>query len=135
VNALSATHIIAITSEVMAKHGSGDILLISSVASLRARPRNFVYGSSKAFADFFALGLSYRLRGTGVFICIIRPGFTFTKLTSKMKPNPFALTPNEVGAIAVRGLNSRKRIVYTPRKLKIIMNFLRITPRFIFNKI
>jgi decaprenylphospho-beta-D-erythro-pentofuranosid-2-ulose 2-reductase len=135
INAVSTLIFLSALSEEMAKLGSGDILVISSVASMRARARNFTYGSSKSAIDFFATGLANKLRKNGIFICILRPGFVFTKMTKDFKPAPFAINIDKVGEIAVKGLKARKKVIYAPSKLKIIMNVLKLLPRFIFNYI
>jgi decaprenylphospho-beta-D-erythro-pentofuranosid-2-ulose 2-reductase len=135
INTISTLILLSALSEEMAKLGSGDILVISSVASMRARARNFTYGSSKAAIDFFTIGLANKLRKNGIFICILRPGFVFTKMTKDFKPAPFAIKTDKVGEIAVRGLKARKKVIYAPSKLKIIMNVLKLFPRFIFNYI
>jgi short-subunit dehydrogenase len=135
INTLSTLILLSALSEKMAKLGSGDILVISSVASMRARDRNFTYGSSKAAIDFFTTGLANKLRKNGIFVCILRPGFVFTKMTKNFKPAPFAIRTDKVGEIAVKGLKARKKVIYAPSKLKIIMNTLKLFPRFIFNYI
>ena len=45
--------------------GHGRIVVISSVAGVRVRRANFLYGSAKAGLDGFAQGLAEALRGSG----------------------------------------------------------------------
>ena len=46
--------------------GHGRLVVLSSVAGIRARRANFIYGSSKAGLDAFCQGLGDSLDGSGV---------------------------------------------------------------------
>ena len=116
----------------MATQRHGQILLISSVAAMRPRRRNFVYGVSKAGVDFLAQGFQKLSPEDNVFITILRPGFVFTKMTSGMKPAPFATTQANVTRVAVKGLEKKKKVVYAPRKLFLIMFIIKLLPERIF---
>lgn len=116
----------------MANQKHGQILLISSVAGMRPRRRNFVYGVSKAGVDFLAQGFQKLTPDTNVFITILRPGFVFTKMTSGMKPAPFATTQTNVTQIAVKGLEKKRKVVYAPRKLFLVMFIIKLLPERIF---
>jgi decaprenylphospho-beta-D-erythro-pentofuranosid-2-ulose 2-reductase len=119
----------------MTKLGGGKLLLISSVASIRPRIRNFTYGASKAAADFFALGLANKYRGTNTKIRILRPGFVFTKMTKGFDPAPFAVEKSQVARIAVKAIRGKAVVTYAPVILKLVMNVLRFIPRRIFNSL
>jgi short-subunit dehydrogenase len=135
INAMSPALFLVAVAEKMMISGKGDILVISSVASLRPRIRNFTYGSSKAALDFFSTGLANKLFKAGVFVCILRPGFVYTKMTTDFKPAPFATTPRQVGIIAAHGLNQRKKVIYAPKKIKYVMKVIEILPKFVFKLI
>ena len=110
----------------------GQILLISSVAGIRPRRRNFVYGVSKFGVDFIAQGLQKLNVDKNVFITILRPGFVYTKMTTNMPPAPFATDKTEVAKIAIRALVKNKRIVYSPRILRLMMFVVKLLPERIF---
>lgn len=112
------------------KHGQ--ILCISSVAGIRARKRNFVYGVSKFGVDFLAQGFQKHNLNSNVFITILRPGFIHSKMTTGLVPAPFATTLEKVALIAVDALRRRKRIAYAPKKLKFVMLVLKLLPERIF---
>lgn len=116
----------------MCKQRHGQILLISSVAGIRPRRRNFIYGVSKFGVDFIAQGLQKVNVDKNVFITIIRPGFVHTKMTTRMPPAPFATERNVVAKIASMALLKKKRIVYAPRILKFVMLVLRLLPERLF---
>ena len=116
-------------AEKMTKQGHGQISVITSVAGLRPRHGNYVYGATKAGLDFYALGLSGQLAGSGVKLSVLRPGFVFSKMTSGLKPAPFALSPQQVAEHSIKGLRKGKVIIYAPGFLKYIFFFIRFLPR------
>ena len=59
----------------MRARGSGRLVVFSSVAGVRVRRANYVYGSAKAGLDGFASGLADALHGSGVHLLLVRPGF------------------------------------------------------------
>jgi decaprenylphospho-beta-D-erythro-pentofuranosid-2-ulose 2-reductase len=61
--------------EAMRRRGSGTIVVLSSVAAVRPRKFNSVYGATKAAIDAFARGYADSLHGTGVRVLLVRPGF------------------------------------------------------------
>ena len=85
--------------------GHGRLVVLSSVAGLRARRANFIYGSSKAGLDAFSQGLGDSLEGSGVGVTIVRPGFVVGRMTEGMTPAPFSTTPERGG----RGRGGRDR--------------------------
>ena len=54
----------------MRQAGRGSLVVFSSVAGVRVRRANYVYGSAKAGLDGFASGLADALHGTGVRLLI-----------------------------------------------------------------
>ncbi len=82
----------------MRERGRGEIVVFSSVAGWRVRRANYVYGSAKAGLDGFALGLADALRGSGVHLTLVRPGFVIGRMTadSGLSPAPLSSTPGQV---------------------------------------
>lgn len=113
----------------------GQILVFSSVAGIRPRRRNFVYGVSKFGIDFIAQGLQKFNLDKNVFITILRPGFVYTKMTTGMSPAPFATDRDTVAKAAVSGLRKKKRIVYSPRVLLLVMFVLKLLPEKLFERL
>ena len=109
--------------------GHGTILSITSVAGVRTRADNFVYGSTKAGMDAFALGLGDALVGTGVRSVVVRPGFVHTRMTEGMKAAPFSTTPDKVADSVVTGLQRGHEIIWAPSILRYVFTVLRHLPR------
>ena len=85
----------------------GTIVVLSSVAAVRPRKANPVYGAAKAGLDAFARGLADRLHGTGVRVLLVRPGFVTGRMTEGMPPAPLATTPQAVGRATAAALRRR----------------------------
>jgi decaprenylphospho-beta-D-erythro-pentofuranosid-2-ulose 2-reductase len=119
----------------LVKQMHGQILVFSSVAGIRPRRRNFVYGVTKFGIDFISQGLQKNNSDKNVFITIIRPGFVHTKMTVGMPPAPFATDKETVAKVAVNALRRKKRIVYAPRILSLVMFILKHLPEKLFNRL
>jgi decaprenylphospho-beta-D-erythro-pentofuranosid-2-ulose 2-reductase len=109
--------------------GHGTLVVLSSVAGVRGRKDNYVYGSTKAGLDAFAEGLGDALRGTGARVMVVRPGFVASKMTEGMDPAPFATTPDQVATDIVAGLRRGAHTVWSPAVLQAVFGVLRLAPR------
>jgi decaprenylphospho-beta-D-erythro-pentofuranosid-2-ulose 2-reductase len=119
----------------MRAQGRGTIVVLSSVAAVRPRKANPVYGSAKAGLDAFARGLADRLHGTGVRVLLVRPGFVTGRMTAGMPPAPLATTPEAVGRATAAALRRRQATVWVPPSLKGLALGLRLIPRPIWRRI
>ncbi len=66
----------------MVARGSGRILNVSSLSAFQAVPSMSLYAATKAFVLSFTEGLAEELRGTGVSVTALCPGFTDTEMVS-----------------------------------------------------
>ena len=122
------TTLLAIASR-MRTQGRGTIVVLSSVAAVRPRKANFVYGSAKAGLDAFARGLADSLHGTGVRVVLVRPGFVTGRMTAGMSPAPLATSPEQVGAATAAALRGGKAAVWIPAPLGGLALALSLVPR------
>jgi decaprenylphospho-beta-D-erythro-pentofuranosid-2-ulose 2-reductase len=109
--------------------GKGTIVVLSSVAAVRPRKANFVYGSAKAGLDAFARGLADSLHSSGVRVLLVRPGFVVGRMTAGMTPAPLATTPAQVGAAVAAGLAGSAAVVWVPPALRPFAMAMRLIPR------
>lgn len=114
--------------------GSGQIVVFSSVAGVRVRRANYVYGSAKAGLDGFAGGLADALHGSGVHLLLVRPGFVIGRMTAGMRPAPLSSTPGQVADVVVRGLHRRAGAVWVPGVLRPVFFGLRLLPQAIWRR-
>jgi decaprenylphospho-beta-D-erythro-pentofuranosid-2-ulose 2-reductase len=117
------------------RQGHGTLMALSSVAGVRVRPSNFVYGSSKAGMDAFFQGLRYRLEGSGARVVLVRPGFVATRMTAGLKPAPFATTAEDVAECVVRGLETGEDVVWAPPVLRWVMAAVKLLPTAVFRRL
>jgi decaprenylphospho-beta-D-erythro-pentofuranosid-2-ulose 2-reductase len=111
------------------RQGHGVIVILSSIAAVRPRKANLVYGATKAGLDAFGRGLADSLHGSGVRVLLVRPGFVTGRMTEGMPPAPFATTPAQVGAAIAAALASGAAVVWVPPVLRIMAVALRLIPR------
>jgi decaprenylphospho-beta-D-erythro-pentofuranosid-2-ulose 2-reductase len=113
----------------------GTIVVLSSVAAVRPRKANFVYGSAKAGLDAFARGLADSLHGSGVRVVLVRPGFVIGRMTAGMPAAPMSSTPAQVGAATAAALRAGKTSVWIPAPLGGLALALRLVPRPLWRRI
>ena len=135
VNYVGAVSVGVCLAQAMRAQGHGVIVVLSSVAGERVRRSNFVYGSTKAGTDGFYLGLGEALRGTGVRVCVVRPGFVRSKMTQGREPAPLSVTPEEVAAAIVTAVAGQDDLVWVPASMRWVMSALRHVPRPVFRRL
>ncbi len=108
--------------------GHGTLIVLSSVAGLRTRPSNFVYGSTKAAQDAFSTGLGHALHGSGARVLTVRPGFVRSSMTAGLDEAPFAVDADAVADATVKGLRKGADVVYAPGILRWVFGILRFVP-------
>ncbi len=126
--------LLTVLANTMRSAGSGSIVVFSSVAGVRVRRANYVYGSAKAGLDGFCSGLADALHGSGVDLLVVRPGFVIGRMTEDMMPAPLSSTPEQVAAAAVRALAKRRREVWVPLALRPMFVAMRMLPQFVWRK-
>jgi decaprenylphospho-beta-D-erythro-pentofuranosid-2-ulose 2-reductase len=125
----------------MRERGAGTMVVLSSVAAVRPRKFNSVYGATKVALDAFARGLADELHGTGVDVLLVRPGFVAGQMTEGMSPAPMATTPAGVGAAVAAALDPvtlrarRHGVVWVPAPLAGLAAVMRMIPRPIWRKL
>ena len=120
----------------MRAQGHGTIVVLSSVAAIRPRKANMVYGAAKAGLDAFARGLADSLHGSGVRVLLVRPGFVTGRMTAGMDPAPTGHHTGAVGAAVAAALAAgSSKTVWVPRALAGMATGLRLIPRPMWRRI
>jgi NAD(P)-dependent dehydrogenase (short-subunit alcohol dehydrogenase family) len=122
-------------AQVLRAQGSGTLVVFSSVAGVRVRRANYVYGSAKAGLDGFASGLADALQGSGVRLLLVRPGFVIGRMTEGMSPAPFSSTPDQVADATVKALRTGRGEVWVPGLLRPVFAVMRHLPRAIWRRL
>jgi decaprenylphospho-beta-D-erythro-pentofuranosid-2-ulose 2-reductase len=117
------------TAALMRAQRHGTIVVLSSIAAIRPRKANYVYGSAKAGLDAFARGLTDALARTGVRVLLVRPGFVTGRMTAGLSAAPMSSTPAQVGAAVAAALEGNASQVWVPRSLAALAMVIRLIPR------
>ncbi|MDI5977402.1 SDR family NAD(P)-dependent oxidoreductase [Amycolatopsis magusensis] len=122
-------------ANVLRAQRGGSMVVFSSVAGVRVRRANYVYGSAKAGLDGFASGLADALTGSGVRLLLVRPGFVVGRMTEGMDPAPFSSTPDQVADATVKALRRGRGEVWVPGVLRPVFAVMRHLPRAIWRRL
>ena len=117
------------------EQGSGRVVVLSSVAGVRVRRSNYIYGSSKAGLDAYARSLNQALSGSGAGITVVRPGFVRSKMTEGRPKAPLEVTPEVVARDIVRGIQSGSDVVWSPGAMRPIFSVLRLLPEPVWRRL
>lgn len=109
---------------VMTQRGSGDILIVSSIASLITMPNSAMYAASKSFVTAYGRSLAAETERFGVRVCVLCPGYVHTNLheraglahLEKQVPGWMWVSSDTVVQAGINGLR-RKRIVVVPGRV------------------
>jgi len=137
VNLLGAASLLLHSARLLREQpgGGGTLVVLSSVAALRARASNVVYSASKAGLDALAQGLADALHGSGVRVMVVRPGFVHTRMTRGLRVPPLATTPEQVARATVAGLEHGRQTVWAPGAMRWVMLGLRALPHRVFRRL
>jgi short-subunit dehydrogenase len=116
-------------AQLLRAQGSGRIVMFSSVAGIRVRRANCVYGSAKAGLDGFASGLGDALHGSDVSLLLVQSGFVIGWMTEGMSPAPMSSTPGQVAAGVVKALGKSRERVSVPGLTRPAFFALRLLPK------
>jgi len=109
VNFIGAMRVLgAIVPRFVAK-GQGDVTLIGSLAGYRGLPASIGYSASKAALRSLAETMRFDLRGTGVDVRLVNPGFIKTRLTQKNDFHmPMLMTPEKAARRVIKAMERRR---------------------------
>jgi short-subunit dehydrogenase len=120
----------------MRARGSGRLVGIASVAGFRGLPGATAYSASKAAAIRYLEGLRVELRGTGVGVTTICPGYIRTEMTRRNKyPMPFLIDADDAVRRFARVIDAGQSYAVIPWQMAIVGRILTVLPNWIFDPI
>jgi uncharacterized protein len=112
----------------------GHLVFISSLSGKATAPSSSVYSATKFGLRGFALGLREDLRGEGVGVSLVLPGFIrdagmFADSGAKLPPGVGTRTPRQVAAAVVRAVErDRAEVTVAPFGLRIGADIASVAP-------
>jgi short-subunit dehydrogenase len=105
----------------MTQRKSGDILIVSSIASLITMPNSVMYAASKSFVTAYGRSLAAETERFGVRVCVLCPGYVHTNLheraglshLEKQVPRWMWVSSGTVVQAGISGLR-RKKVLVVP---------------------
>lgn len=136
VNTFAALACIQAVLPTMRAQRSGVIINVSSVVGKRALPMTGAYGASKYALHGISDALRVELRGTGVEVAVVCPGFTATEFSDKVldygavrgRPRGDAMSAEDVAETIVRCASKPRREVALTTKGKLLVALARFAP-------
>ena len=116
----------------MTQRGSGDILIVSSIASLITMPNSVMYAASKSFVTAYGRSLAAETERFGVRVSVLCPGYVHTNLheraglahLEKQVPGWMWISSDTVVQAGIKGLRRKKIVVVPGRVYRSVRPFL-----------
>lgn len=129
VNTLGAINTIMSFIPSMIRAKKGQIVAISSLASLRGLPSGASYSASKAALNNFVESIAMDLAPYQIVTTLILPGFIKTKMLDHDEfPTPFTVTIEKAAKACTSAIERKKAVYLFPWHMKILALFNRILP-------
>ena len=120
----------------LAERGGGVLAIISSVAGIRGRAKNYHYGSAKAALIAYSSGLRAYYWEKGVRVVTILPGFVETPMVAGLDlPQPLVTSAERAGHLIYRAMKKAPPVAYVPGYWRWIMLAIRLLPEGIFRRL
>ena len=132
VNVFGVVYAIEAVLPEMLRRGRGHLAAISSLGSYKGLPGESGYCASKAAVNVFMEGLRIQLRGRGIAVTTVCPGFILTPMTEINKFHmPWLLQPDEAARRIVRALARRRKVYNFPWQTSLLMKLTAWLPDWI----
>jgi NAD(P)-dependent dehydrogenase (short-subunit alcohol dehydrogenase family) len=114
----------------------GQVVFVSSSATIVPFPRSEAYGASKAGMDYLANSLRLDLVCEDIGVTLVHPGFIKTPLTDKNTfEMPFLLSSEEAASRIFTGINRRAKYLHFPRRLTVLLKVFSLLPSSLWQSI
>jgi short-subunit dehydrogenase len=118
----------------MREAGRGTLVGIASVAGIRGLPGSSAYSASKAAAISYLESLRGELRGSGVKVVTVAPGYIETPMTAvNTYPMPFILPVDQAARRIARVIDAGKSYAVVPWQMGMVAKLLRLLPNVLFD--
>jgi short-subunit dehydrogenase len=120
--------------EAMRSAGRGRLVGIASVAGFRGLPGAGAYSASKAALISYLESLRIEMRGSGVKVVTLCPGYIRTPMTDiNHYPMPFMLDADEAARRMARVIESGRSFAVVPWQMALVGRVLKLLPNRIYD--
>jgi decaprenylphospho-beta-D-erythro-pentofuranosid-2-ulose 2-reductase len=133
-NYAGAVSILTLAARYLEEQGRGFIVVLGSVAGVRGRARNYVYGSAKGGLHLFTQGLRARLSRQGVHVMTVILGTVDTRMTWGREGTLLTVAPERAAASIFRAWEKKRDVVYVPWFWRPIMGVVMMIPERLFKR-
>ena len=120
----------------MRQRGSGSLVGVASVAAIRGLPGHGAYCASKAAVVAYCESLRGELRGAGVQVVTLLPGYIATPLTARNPYKmPFLMPADRFADQAFRAITAGTRYRVIPWQMGVVAKLLRLMPNPLFDRL
>ncbi|MFO1395853.1 MAG: SDR family oxidoreductase [Burkholderiales bacterium] len=135
-NFLGIVHTFAPFVAPMRDAGRGALVGVASVAGFRGLPGSGAYCGSKSAAITYLESLRVELRGTGVDVLTLCPGFVATPLTARNPYRmPFLIDADEAARLMAAAIARRRTFYVFPWPMAMLSRLLRVLPRPLYDAV
>ncbi len=121
--------------DAMKKQRRGALVGIASVAGIRGLPGSGAYSASKAAVITYCESLRVELRGSGVDVVTIAPGYIRTPMTlGNPYPMPFLTDAPVFAARAAAAIAAGESYRVIPWQMGVVAKLLRVLPNWLFDR-
>jgi len=136
VNFLGAAYAVEAVLPSMLERRSGHLVAVGSLAGYGGLPKSAAYSASKGALHNLFESLRLDLRGTGVDVTVITPGYVKTELTEKnVYRMPFLMELDDAVERMMRGIERRDALVAFPPSLIALAWVAQVFPAALYDRI
>lgn len=129
VNLNGVFHLYGAVHRQLLRQGAGGFAIVASVAGYGGLPNSMAYGATKAACINLAQSMWMDLRGHGIAVTVINPGFVRTPLVAANRfPMPFIIEPDEAAERIMQGLARGDFEIHFPRAFSFLLKLINLLP-------
>lgn len=135
VNFTSVVSLVVPLANVLEAQRAGALVVITSVAGDRGRPRNYTYGAAKGALGLYLQGVRSRLYLKGARVVNVKLGPVDTPMTTTHAKNALFAEKRAVARDIVRACDGHDGEIYVPAFWAGVMPVVRLLPESIFQRV
>ena len=113
----------------MRQRKAGQIALVSSLAAIRPSGDLPAYSASKAGLVAWGVALRRTLRGQGITVSVVTPGFVTSPMSAQHRgPQPFRMASDKAAKRIAQGLRKKRARISVPQIAAVLLRLENLLP-------